>query len=166
MTDNTENEAGTPLQTPGAGQFTLEQIYLKDCSFESPLTPGAFTEQYQPELNINIQTRVNGLVSRPEAREVILTTTVDARLEEEQSLFLAEVHMAALVTVNDIPDEQRLLGARVPEMLFPYLREAVSDLVVRGGFMPLMLQPMDFDAIYEQQAAQHPQPQPAQPLDG
>src|SRR5699024_1146954 len=128
--------------------------------------PGAFTEQHQPELNVNIQTRINGLVSRPEAREVVLTTTVDARLEDEQSPFLAEVHMAALVTVNDIPDAQRQLGARVPDMLFPYLREAISDLVVRGGFMPLMLQPMDFDAIYEQQAAQQGQVQPGQPLDG
>lgn len=171
MTDNTASESGATLATPGAGQFTLEQIYLKDCSFESPLSPNAFTEQHQPELGVNIQTRINGLVSRPEAREVVLTATVDARLEGEQSLFIAEVHMGALVTVDDSDlaegDQQRLLGARVPEMLFPYLRETLSNLVVRGGFLPLMLQPMDFDAIFEQQQAQQgPMEQPGQPLDG
>ncbi len=162
-TESTAGTAGTPLAGPGAGQFMLEHVYLKDCSFESPLSPGAFTEQYSPELNINIQTRINGLVTRPEAREVVLSVTVDARLEGERSLFVCEVHMGALVSLGEGEEDaqQRVLGARVPEMLFPYVREALSNLVVRGGFMPMMLQPIDFDAIYEQQAMQQ-----GQPLDG
>ncbi|MGH8273052.1 MAG: protein-export chaperone SecB [Gammaproteobacteria bacterium] len=151
------------LAGPGAGQFALEQIYLKDCSFESPLSPAAFTEQYSPELSVNIQTRINGLVSRPEAREVVLSVTVDARVEGDRSLFLCETHMGALVAIGEAPEaeQQRVLGARVPEMLFPYVRETLSNLVVRGGFMPMMLQPIDFDAIYEQQSMQQ-----TQPLDG
>jgi preprotein translocase subunit SecB len=162
-TDFTDNSAETTIAGPGAGQFTLEHIYLKDCSFESPLSPAAFTEQFSPELNVNIQTQINGLVSRPEAREVVLSVTVDARVDGEQSLFVCEAHLGALVAMGDAPEEvqQRLLGARVPEMLFPYVRETVSNLVVRGGFMPMMLQPIDFDAIYEQQATQQ-----NRPLDG
>ncbi|MDN5865673.1 MAG: protein-export chaperone SecB [Gammaproteobacteria bacterium] len=163
MIDTPEHSAETTYAAPSSGQFTLEQIYLKDCSFESPLSPAAFTEQHTPELNINIQTRINGLVSRPEAREVVLTVTADARLEENKSLFVAEVHVGALVSVGDLPDEEqaRMLGARVPEAIFPYVRETLSNLVVRGGFMPLMLQPMDFDTIFDQQVAQR-----GQALDG
>ncbi|MGH8162551.1 MAG: protein-export chaperone SecB, partial [Gammaproteobacteria bacterium] len=103
MTDTefTGSPAETSLAGPGAGQFTLEHVYLKDCSFESPLSPGAFTEQYTPELSINIQTRINGLVTRPEAREVVLSVTVDARLEGDRSLFVCEVHMGALVALGD-----------------------------------------------------------------
>lgn len=163
MTDTPEYTAETASAALGAGQFTLEQIYLKDCSFESPLSPAAFTEQYTPELNVNLQTQVNGLVSRPEAREVVLTATVDARLDEDKSLFVAEVHMGALVSVGEMPDEVQghLLGSRVPASIFPYVREAISNLVVRGGFLPLMLQPVDFDAIYNQQVMQQ-----GQALDG
>lgn len=164
MTDYTGTSPESSIAAPGAGQFTLEHIYLKDCSFESPLSPGVFTRQYSPpEASVNIQTQINGLIDRPEAREVVLSVTVEARVEEEHSLFVCEVHMAALVALGDAPesDQQRVLGARVPELLFPYVRETVSDLVVRGGFLPMMLQPLDFDAIYQQQAAQR-----GQPLDG
>ncbi len=164
MTDYTSAAPTAPVAAPGAGQFTLEHIYLKDCSFESPLSPGAFTRQFtSPDASVNIQTQINGLIDRPEAREVVLSVTVDARVEEDQSLFVCEVHMAALVAIGDASesDQQRVLGARVPELLFPYVRESISNLVVRGGFLPMMLQPIDFDAIYQQQAMQR-----GQPLDG
>lgn len=164
MTDQTDISSENPVAAPGGGQFTLEHIYLKDCSFESPLSPGVFTQQFSaPDASVNIQTQINGLIDRPEAREVVLSVTVEARLEEEHSLFVCEVHMAALVTLGEAPEseQQRVLGARVPELLFPYVREAVSNLVVRGGFLPMMLQPIDFDAIYQQQAMQT-----GQPLDG
>lgn len=148
------------LRTPGGDTFQLEHIYLKDCSFESPLTPGIFSEQIAPpEAAINIQTQVNALGDRAEAREVVFSVTLDAR-SEERSLFVCEVHMAAIVRLGDAADQDqgRVLGARVPEILFPYVRQTVSDLVVRGGFLPVMLQPIDFDAVYRQHTAQGGQP--------
>ncbi len=157
---DTPNPAGAPLAIPGQGQFTLEHIYLKDCSFESPLAPGIFTEQLTPpEASINVQTQVNGLGERSEAREVVLTVTLDARTGE-RSLFMCEVHMAAVVSLpgGSSADQGRVLGARVPETLFPYVRQTVSDLVVRGGFLPVMLQPIDFDAVYDQHVGAQGQP--------
>ncbi len=147
--NSTETVAG-----PGQGQFALEHIYLKDCSFESPLSPGVFMEQFKPpEAGIGIQTQINGLEARPEAREVVLSVTVEAK-SEERSLFICEVHMAALVSMGEVSETEfgRIVGARVPEVLFPYVRQTISDMVVRGGFLPVMLQPIDFDAIYEQHA--------------
>lgn len=144
-----------PVATPGQGQFTLEHIYLKDCSFESPLSPAVFTTQMTPpEASIGIQTQVNGIDARPEAREVVLSVTVEAR-SEERSIFVCEVHMGALVSIGEVPQDVqgRVVGARVPEVLFPYVRQTVTDLVVRGGFLPVMLQPIDFDAVYEQHSS-------------
>lgn len=137
-------------------QFTLEQIYLKDCSFESPLAPSIFTEELSPpEAGVNIQTQINGLPNRPGSHEVVLAVTIEAK-SEDRSLFVCEVQMAALVTLSpqDESEQSRILGARAPEALFPYVRQTISDLVTRGGFLPVMLQPLDFDAIYEQQASQ------------
>jgi len=143
------------VASPGQGQFALEHIYLKDCSFESPLAPGIFMEQFSPpEAAIGIQTEVNALESRPEAREVVLSVTMEAKLDE-RSLFICEVHMAALISLGGTSEAEmgRIVGARVPEVLFPYVRQTISDLVVRGGFLPVMLQPIDFDAVYDQHAS-------------
>ena len=140
------------VATPGQAQFTLELIYLKDCSFESPLSPGVFTAQFSPpEAAVGIQTQVNAIEERPDAREVVLSVTVEAK-SDDRSLFICEVHMAALVSLGEVEADAmgRVLGARVPEILFPYVRQTASDLVVRGGFLPILLQPMDFDSIYEQ----------------
>lgn len=159
MADTPEIASGPALGAGAAGQFTLEHIYLKDCSFESPLAPGVFMEQIPPpEANINIQTQINAPAVRPEAREVVLSVTVDAR-SEERSIFVCEVHMAALVNVGQASETEtgRILGARIPEILFPYVRQTISDLVVRGGFLPVMLQPIDFDAVYAQHARQQNQ---------
>lgn len=159
MSDTAAGIAGAGLSAPGSDEFRLEQIYLKDCSFESPLTPGIFAEQLSaPEAGINLQTQVNALAERPEAREVVLSVTLEAKAAE-RSLFVCEVHMAAVVVVGEASQSEsgRVLGARVPETLFPYVREALSDLIVRGGFLPVMLQPIDFDAVYEQHAAQQAQ---------
>ncbi len=145
-----------PDMQPSPGQFTLEQIYLKDCSFESPLVPGIFTEELSPpEAGVNIQTQINGLADRPGSHEVVLAVTVEAK-SGDRSLFVCEVHMGAIVSLNGVPEsaQGRALGARAPEALFPYVRQAISDLVTRGGFLPVMLQPLDFDAIYQQQAMQ------------
>ncbi|HYW75299.1 MAG TPA: protein-export chaperone SecB [Gammaproteobacteria bacterium] len=147
MADDTNAPQGQP-------SFTIEHIYLKDCSFESPLSPGVFTSQMEPpEASVNIQTQINALEGREDAREVVLSVTVEA-VSDERSIFMCEVHMAALVTLfADTEDTlNRLLGIHVPETLFPYVRQGVADLVMRGGFMPMLLQPIDFHAIYEQRS--------------
>jgi len=138
----------------GPSNFTIEHIYLKDCSFESPLSPEIFSSQVSPpEASVDIQTHVNGVEGRPESREVILSVTIEAK-SDERSLFMCEVHLAGLVNLtNDTEDAlNRVVGIHVPEILFPYVRQTISDLVTRGGFMPVLLQPIDFHAIYEQHA--------------
>ena len=142
------------VASPGQTQFALEMVYLKDCSFESPLSPGVFTAQFSPpEAAVGIQTQVNAIEERPDAREIVLSVTVEAK-SEERSLFICEVHMAALVSLGEMDADAmgRIVGARVPEVLFPYVRQTVSDLVVRGGFLPIVLQPIDFDSVYDQHA--------------
>ena len=134
--------------------LTIEHIYLKDCSFESPLSPGVFLAQMSPpEAAVGIQTQINGLEGRPEAREVVLSVTVEAK-SDERSIFVCEVHMAGLVSLSPDTEEvhNRLTGIYVPEVLFPYVRQTIADMVMRGGFMPILLQPIDFHAIYEQHA--------------
>ncbi len=136
----------------GLSNFTIEHIYLKDCSFESPLSPTIFTSQMSPpEASVDIQNNVNSVEGRPESREVVLSVTVEAK-SNERSLFVCEVHLAGLVNLgNDTEDAiNRVVGIYVPEILFPYVRQTISDLVTRGGFMPMLLQPIDFHAIYEQ----------------
>lgn len=137
----------------GLSNFTMEHIYLKDCSFESPLSPAIFTTQMSPpEASVDIQNNVNTVEGRPESREVVLSVTVEAK-SDERSLFVCEVHLAGLVTLGTDTEEavNRVTGIYVPEILFPYVRQTISDLVTRGGFMPMLLQPIDFHAIYEQQ---------------
>lgn len=138
----------------GEKNFTIEHIYLKDCSFESPLSPAVFTSQMSPpEASVGIQTQVNGIEGRPDAREVVLSVTVEAK-SDERSIFMCEVHMGGMVSLAaDTEDAlNRVVGIYVPETLFPYVRQTISDLVTRGGFMPMLLQPIDFHAIYEQHA--------------
>lgn len=164
MTDMAPEIGGAGLVTPGTGEFRLEHIYLKDCSFESPLAPGIFGEQFPaPDASINLQTQVNALANRPEAREVVLSVNLEAKAGE-RSLFVCEVHMAAVVVLGETAEPQQgwALGARVPEILFPYVRETLSDLIVRGGFLPVMLQPIDFNAVYQQHSLQQA---PGRPLD-
>lgn len=136
----------------GQTNFTIEHIYLKDCSFESPLAPGVFTAQMSPpEASVNIQTQVNAIEGQEQTREVVLSVTVEAT-SDERSIFMCEVHMAALVGLAAESEDvnNRIVGIHVPETLFPYVRQAIADLVTRGGFMPMLLQPIDFHAIYEQ----------------
>lgn len=161
MTEPTvEQPSETVLPQPGKDQFTLNHIYMKDCSFESPMSPAVFmNDMPPPDAGINIQTQINGVVDQPNLREVVLTVTVEARTGE-QIVFVCEVHMAATVSLPEVDEAQAgaVLGARVPEVLFPYVRQAISDLVTRGGFLPVMLQPIDFDAVYAQHAANQGHP--------
>jgi preprotein translocase subunit SecB len=134
-------------------QFALQRIYLKDCSFESPRSPAVFQSQWQPKINFDIKTRTNKI--QDDVYEVVLVLTAEAQLEE-QAAFLVEVHQAGIFTVKDFQDPQleQLLATVCPNILFPYAREAIDNLVTKGSFPALMISPINFDALYAQQKAQ------------
>lgn len=132
-------------------QLQLERIYLKDASFESPQSPAVFAESWQPEMRLDINTSTNSL---PEDRvEVILRATVEAQHKTEGTVaFICEVQQAGvfLVEGDDLDAKRRALGTVCPNMLFPYVREVMDSMVVKGGFPALQLAPVNFDALFAQ----------------
>ncbi|WP_100642721.1 protein-export chaperone SecB [Alteromonas facilis] len=155
------NGAASAEETQGA-QFNIQRIYTKDISFETPNSPAVFTKEWKPEIKLDIDTRTNQV--NESTFEVVLAITVTATLGEETA-FLCEVQQAGLFAVGEMPDQNKahLLGSYCPNLLFPYAREAVSNMVNRGTFPPVNLAPINFDAIFaahlqrraeEQQAAQ------------
>ena len=135
-------------------QFTLQRIYTKDVSFESPSTPGIFKQAWQPSVNVDLSTK-SSRVDDDGNHEVVLTLTVTAKMGEETA-FLVEVQQAGIFYVVGIDGEplRQVLATVGPNILFPYARESIDALVVKGGFPPLMLSPVNFDALYRQAVAQ------------
>lgn len=135
-------------------QFTLQRIYTKDVSFESPSTPGIFRQQYQPQVNVDLNTK-SGKIDDNGNFEVVLTLTVTAKVGEETA-FLVEVQQAGIFFVKGIEGDvlRQVLATVAPNILFPYARENIDSLAVKGGFPPLMLAPVNFDALYQQAVAQ------------
>ncbi|HHJ36247.1 MAG TPA: protein-export chaperone SecB [Gammaproteobacteria bacterium] len=135
-------------------QFAIQKLYLKDVSFESPNSPQAFTSgDWQPQVNVQINS--NHQPIGDDMYEVVLDVTVTAK-HDEQTAFLAEVKQAGIFTLSGFPDENMggMLGAYCPETLFPYAREAISELISKGGFPQLLLTPVNFNALYTQQMQQ------------
>jgi len=130
-------------------QFMIQKIYCKDISFETPNSPVIFTKEGQPELKVDLNTSVNNLAEG--LYEVILQVTATTQVEDKTA-FLAEVHQAGIFNINGFEGQHLdgMLGSYCPSILFPYARETVSDLVTKGGFPQLVLQPVNFDAIYAQ----------------
>ena len=134
-------------------QLALERIYVKDMSLE---VPGAdvFTREWQPELDINLSSAAEKLDD--DHYQVVLTVNVTANNGGETA-FIAEVHQAGIFMMQNIPEEQlgAILGAYCPNVLFPYAREVVSDIVTRGSFPQLLLAPVNFDQAYQQTLEQN-----------
>lgn len=140
----------------------IERFYLKDVSFESPHTPDIFiaAENWRPQMNLQLETeakRVEG-----DRFEVVLRVTVTATAGE-QTMFLVELKQAGLFRLTGFDDATRkhLLGTACPNMLFPFARENLDHLVQKGGMPQLLLQPINFEALQAQQAAQQANPAPA-----
>jgi preprotein translocase subunit SecB len=136
--------------------FQIEKIYVKDLSLEIPHAPAVFTEQVQPQLEVQIGT---GIANFAEALyEVTVTATVTAKAGE-RTIFLAEASQAGIFSLRNVPQEELdpLLGIGCPTIVFPYLRETISDLVTRGGFPPVLLSPVSFEALYVQRLQQQGQ---------
>jgi preprotein translocase subunit SecB len=131
-------------------QFAMQRIYNKDISFESPATPEIFRKQWQPKVNVDLNTRSNPIDDTGNF-EVILSITLTAKVDEETA-FLVEVQQAGIFFISGFTEEQlrRVLGTAAPNILFPYARENIDSLVVKGGFPPIMLAPVNFDALFDQ----------------
>ncbi len=144
-------------QEPAQQQFAMQRIYNKDISFESPSTPTVFKKQWQPKVNVDLNTRSNAIDEEGNF-EVVLTITLTAKMDDETA-FLVEVQQAGIFFITGFEGEQlrRILGTTAPTILFPYARENIDSLVVKGGFPPIMLAPVNFDGLYEQALAQQAQ---------
>jgi preprotein translocase subunit SecB len=136
-----------PAQTEQ--QFALQRIYIKDASFEAPLGAQAFTKQWRPQVHVDLNTQSNRIGD--DNFEVVLTVTITAKLEDETA-FLVEVEQAGLFLVKGLDGEslRQVLAIMCPNILFPYARETIDALALKGAFPPLMLQPVNFEALYVQ----------------
>lgn len=130
-----------------APSFAIEKLYIKDLSLEVPNAPAIFLERDAPEIGLQLQT--GGLKVGDDIFEVTLTATVTAKIGEK-TVYLVEVGQAGLFRIRNIPEEnlEPLLAIACPNILFPYVREVVSDSVTRAGFAPVVLQPVNFEAMY------------------
>ena len=136
-------------QTTNERQFAIQRIYTKDLSFESPNAPEIFRIEGKPENELSRNTKVNRLAD--ETYEVVLTVTINVKVGDKTA-FIAEVHQAGIFTLNGFPEQELgpMLGAYCPNVLFPYAREVISDLVTKGSFPQLVLQHVSFDALFAQ----------------
>lgn len=130
-------------------EFNLQKIYTKDISFETPNSPDIFRQQWQPEINLQLGNGAKSLGDN--AHEVTLSLTVTAKVNKKTA-FLIEIQQAGIFTVKGYNDQEIgvMLGAVCPNILFPYAREAISDIATRGGFPQLLIAPINFDALYQQ----------------
>jgi len=145
--------------TTSQGKFSIHRIYIKDFSFEAPNTPHVFSEKWQPQNNMDLNTNAQKIGDN--IYEVVLAITVTVK-NGEHTAFLVEVHQAGIFELEGFDDEhlQGVLGSYCPNIIFPYAREAISDIVTRGGFPQLLLAPINFDALYQQHLQQQVQAQP------
>jgi preprotein translocase subunit SecB len=153
------SEVRTTSQDTNVGgvQVSLQTVYLKDCSYESPNGPRLPGNQpWEPKFQLNMNTAAEEIA--PDVREVCLTITLEAK-QGDATLYLVEVKQAGVfaMTGASVDELKRLIGSFCPSVLFPYAREAVSDLITKGGFPSFLLPLVNFDALF-QQAAETPQP--------
>lgn len=139
-------------QSAGLG---LQKIYLKDCSFESPTSPGIFTQQIQPTFEIHIEIEHSVLDKDEGLYEVVMPITAKADTDGGPA-YLVEVQQAGVFQITGVDDEllPRVLEINCPDILMPYARQAISSLVVNGGFPQLLINPVNFAVLYEERHGQ------------
>lgn len=130
-------------------KFTVQRIFLKDASFEVPHAPSIFRDNWQPENSVMMNSAITGL--DPDTFEVVLSITLTAK-NADRTLFVAEVHQAGIFTITGFSEAERsrLLGAYCPHVLFAYANEAITNLATKGSFPQVVLQPVNFDALFTQ----------------
>lgn len=153
-----ENLASEQDAQPG---FGIEKLYVKDASIEVPNAPQIFTERTAPQVNVELGNAAQKLDEG--IFEVAIKVTVTAKVGDKTA-FLVEATQAGIFAIRNVPDEnlEPILAVTCPNILFPYAREAVSDMVTRAGFAPVLLNPINFEALYLQQNEQAQQKQQAE----
>ena len=134
-------------------RFDIQKIYVKDVSFETPNTPAAFSQEWKPEVNLQLNSQGKSLGDKH--YEVVLSITVTAK-NGDKTAFLVEIQQAGVFYMDGFSEQDLggMMGSFCPNILFPYAREAISDLVTRGGFPQLLLAPVNFDALYAEHLRQ------------
>lgn len=134
--------------------FNMDKIYVKDISLEIPHAPQIFLQQESPQIEVQLHSQANAVDEG--VYEVVVTTTVTAKLADSKVMFLIEAKQAGIFQVRNVPNAELepILAVMCPNILFPFLREVVSDVSVRGGFAPVMLTPINFEVLYQQQKQQ------------
>lgn len=155
--ENTQDQAAQ--EQPQAG-FAMDKVYVKDLSFESPNSPVIFTKQWQPKVKMDLNTKHT--VLDQDVHEVAVTITLTVKVED-MTAFIVEVQQAGIFRITGLEGLQyhHAVGAVCPNLIFPYLRETIDSTVVKGGFQPVMLAPVNFDAMFAQ-ALQKKQQQEAE----
>ena len=143
--------------------FQIQRVYLKDMSLEQPNSPGILLEQEQP--NVDIQLSVEATPVADGIFEVAVTATVHTKIQEK-TVFLVEAKQAGIFEIRNIPEDQMgpVMGIACPQIVYPYLRSNVADIVNRAGFPPVHLAELNFQAMYEEQQAQAANAVPAPAL--
>lgn len=158
MDDNDNGSSGNG-EHPGQAQVALQKIYLRDASVEVPDGPRVFTRDYHPEVNVDLNSRAEELGG--DSYQVLLSATVSAK-QGDDTAYIVEVQQAGVFQVSGFDDDgQRahVLGAYCPGVLFPFVREAVADMIQRAGFPHFLLQPVNFDALFQEQQNRAAQPE-------
>jgi preprotein translocase subunit SecB len=154
--------ADTQPQQPGENQasFQIEKIYVKDLSLEIPNAPQAFLEREAPTVDVQLHHNSSGVEDG--VYQTVLTVTVTAKVNDK-TLFLVEASQAGIFVIRNVPAQEleAVLAIACPNILFPYVREVISDVVTRAGFPPVVLSPVNFEAIYQSQRDPQPAAQPA-----
>ncbi len=149
-------EANAQNETTQTGQFAIQKIYVKDVSFETPHSPQVFRTEWKPSVNMEMANNANHLENN--LYEVVLAITLTVSVEEKTA-YLIEVNQAGIFHIEGFPKEamERITSTVCSNILFPFAREAIADLIARGGFQQLLLAPVNFDALYAQQQKQKQQ---------
>lgn len=137
--------------------FNIEKLYVKDLSVEVPNAPAIFLDREQPQIEVQLNTQANNIGQ--DMFEVSITSTITAKIKDKTA-FLVEITQSGIFRILGVPQEQlpMVLGIGCPNIVFPYLRESISDVVIRAGFPPMLLNPVNFEALFmqQQQAGQQP----------
>lgn len=143
------DENNTAQQQGGERAYGLQRVYIRDASFESPRAPEVFQGDWKPTLNVNIGTRARALGD--DLYEVVLAVTLEAK-QDDKVAFLVELQQAGIFLLRGLNDDEKkqVLGILCPQNLFPFAREEVANLCVKGGFPHILLQPINFERLYQQ----------------
>ncbi|MCW9087991.1 MAG: protein-export chaperone SecB [Gammaproteobacteria bacterium] len=156
MSENENENAQQNTQQGDGPQFAIQRIYTKDISFETPNSPAIFTEKWEPQVNVELNSTGNTVAEG--VYEVTLSVTVTAKLGDKTA-YLAEVQQAGIFVLSGFSEQDLggMIHSYCPNLLFPYVREVISDLVAKGSFPQMLLQPINFDLLYSQHLQQQQQ---------